>query len=63
MDPYILYLAIGSLICGIGVGINWSKRMVEVVIDETIEYLIKNNYVHGRKDKHGDWEILTIDEN
>lgn len=57
MDPLIIGLAFACLACGVGIGMNWNRISRETVIEETIMYMIRNDYAKGHKDENGDWEI------
>ena len=57
MDPLSIMLALASLGCGVGIGLNWNRVSREFVIEETIMYMIRNDYAKGYKDENGDWEI------
>ena len=57
MDPFSIGLAVASLVCGVGIGLNWNRLSREFVIEETIMYMIRNDYAQGYKDENGEWEI------
>lgn len=57
MDLLVSGLALLSLGCGVGIGLNWSRYSKEFVIEETIMYMIRNDYAKGFRNEDGDWEI------
>ena len=60
MDPLVIFLAFAALGCGIGIGINYARHRTEAVINNTIIYMIKENYVNAQKDENGEWELLPL---
>lgn len=62
IDPIIISWALiaGASICAFMVGLLWGERKTEETINNTILYLIENNFVKARK-INGEWEILNLD--
>lgn len=62
-DPIIIqWLCLAGIsICAFMVGYSYSKNKDEIIINDTITYLIQNNYVRAKK-VNGEWEILELDE-
>lgn len=63
IDPVLLnwLLILSASFCAFMVGKEWSKKSQENVIEDTIVYLIENNFIKARK-TNGEWEILDLDE-
>jgi len=63
IDPVILnWLLIGGAsLCAFMIRKNFRLFTTEDVIENTIIYLIENNYVKAKK-INGEWEILELDE-
>jgi hypothetical protein len=63
IDPIIiqwLLLAAASG-CAFMIGIVWSDNRKEEIIENTIIYLLENNFVKGKK-VDGEIELLRLDE-
>jgi hypothetical protein len=63
IDPIIiqwLLLAAASA-CAFMIGIVWSDNRKEEIIENTIIYLLENNFVKGKK-VDGEIELLRLDE-
>jgi hypothetical protein len=63
-DPIIIqWLLLGaSAFCAGMMGYNYGKQKDETIINDTIVYLIENDYVRARK-TNGEWEIMPLNEN
>ena len=45
------------------IGKLWSSRLSpEEVVENTIEYLIDNDYINAKKLDDGEWEIIKLDK-
>ena len=64
LDPIIIqWLCLAGIsVCAFMVGYNYSRNKDETVINDTIVYLIQNNFVRAKK-VDGEWEIMALDEN
>lgn len=51
----------GIALCAFMIGLNWARHKNEMLINETIMYLIHNNYIRA-KQVDGEWEILELDQ-
>lgn len=62
VDPSLIsWLIIAAAsICSFMIGISVSKYTREQIIEETIVYLIQNNFIKAKK-VDGEWEILDLD--
>lgn len=63
LDPTIVsWLLIGgAAFCAFMIGRN-SVRPTEMVIEDTILYLIHNGFLRARKSEKGEWDIIPLDE-
>lgn len=63
LDPTIVsWLLIGGAsVCAFMIG-RHSIRNTEQVIEDTILYLIHNNYVKAHKTAEGEWDLIPLDE-
>jgi len=52
----------GLSFCAGMIGYSYAKNRNEAIINETIVYLIENNFVKA-KDVDGEWEIIPLDQN
>lgn len=49
--------------CAFMIGRAWANRITsEEVVENTIEYLIENNFIKAKRLDDGEWEIIKIDE-
>ena len=64
LDPVIIqWLLLGAAaFCAGMMGYNCGKQKDEVIINDTIVYLIENEFVRARK-TNGEWEIIPLNEN
>lgn len=64
LDPIIIqWLCLAGIsVCAFMVGYNYGKNKDETVINDTIVYLIQNDYLRAKK-VDGEWEIMALDEN
>lgn len=61
IDISWILLAAASF-CAFMIGRLWSNRLPpEFIIENTIEYLIANDYIRAERDEDGEWEISKID--
>ena len=63
IDPIIiswLFIA-GASLCAFMIGKNFANASKEEIIEDTIIYLIENNFVKA-KQVNGEWEILDLDD-
>lgn len=62
-DPnIILWIFVGCIsICSFMIGLHWARYRNDYLINETIMYLIHNNYIRAKK-VDGEWEILELDK-
>lgn len=42
-------------------GRSWSKLSREFIVENTILYMIHNNFIRAKKDENGEWEILELE--
>lgn len=65
IDPTIVsWLLIGGAsLCSFMVGKLLSERNTDKIINDTIMYLIDNNYVRAKQVSDGEWEIIDLDGN
>jgi hypothetical protein len=63
-DPIIIqWLLLGAAaFCAGMMGYNYGKQKDETIINDTIVYLIENDFIHARK-TNGEWEIIPLNEN
>lgn len=63
IDPIIIqWLLLGAAsACAFMIGIVWSDNRKEEIIENTIIYLLENNFVKGKK-VDGEIELLRLDE-
>lgn len=63
-DPIIIqWLLLGAAaFCAGMMGYNYGKQRDETIINDTIVYLIENEFVRARK-TNGEWEIIPLNEN
>lgn len=61
LDPVIIswILIGGASLCAFMIGKIWGERNTEEIINNTIVYLIENNFIKARK-INGEWEILNL---
>ena len=64
IDPTVIqWLCIaGVSVCAFMIGRAYQDRSNETIIEDTIVYLIENNFLRARK-KDGEYEIIALDEN
>lgn len=64
LDPtWVSWLIIlAASFCTFKLGTIWSHRSNDEVIEETIVYLIENNFVKAQM-VDGDWELIDLDGN
>ena len=64
IEPIIItWLLLGAAAFCVGLlGYNYGKQKDEAIINDTIVYLIENDFIHARK-KNGEWEIRPFNEN
>jgi hypothetical protein len=64
IDPIIIqWLCIaGVSVCAFMIGYNYSNHKQEEIINDTVVYLINNNYIRA-KHVNGEWEIIALDDN
>lgn len=63
IDPIIVnwLLLAGASICAFMIGFKINQNSKEEVIEETILYLIHNNFIEAKK-VDGEWEIIELDK-
>ena len=63
-DPIIIQWLLlgGGAFCAAMMGYNYGKQKDETVINDTIVYLIENDYLRARK-LDGEWEIIQLNKN
>jgi hypothetical protein len=65
LDPLTI-VAITSITifyCAYMIGRNEQRKRTELAIEETIMYMVKNNFVKYQRDVTGEIELFRIDEN
>ena len=63
LDPELMMwisLAAASA-CAFMIGRTWENNTRDEIINNTIVYLIENNFINAKK-VDGEWEILDLDE-
>ena len=62
LDPTLVnWLLIGGAsACAFMIGKSWNSLTRDEIINNTIVYLIENNFVKAKK-VDGEWEILDLD--
>jgi len=54
---------LATSVCAFMIGKLWSSRLSpEEVVENTIEYLIDNDYINAKKLDDGEWEIIKLDK-
>jgi len=48
--------------CAFMIGRSWAISSSEEIVENTIEYLIENNFIKAKRLDDGEWEIIKIDE-
>lgn len=63
IDPTIIswLLIAGASLCAFMIGRSWDNMNRETIIENTIQYLIDNNFIKAKK-INGEWEIIELDE-
>jgi len=63
IDPTLIswILILAASLCAFMIGRSWDKMNREEIIENTIQYLIDNNFIKAKK-INGEWEILELDE-
>jgi hypothetical protein len=63
IDPVMVswLIIVGASFCTFMVGKEWSKKDQEVIIEDTIMYLIENNFIKAKRN-NGEWEIMDLDD-
>lgn len=63
IDPTLIswILILATSLCAFMIGRSWDKMNREEIIENTIQYLIDNNFIKAKK-INGEWEILELDE-
>lgn len=63
IDPIIIQWALigGASFAAFMIGLGWSKNSKEAAINDTIIYLIENNFVKSRL-VDGEHELIPLDE-
>lgn len=64
LDPTLIsWLLLGAAsVCAFMVGKNWGIEERDEIIENTILYLIENNFVRAKK-VNGEWELQDLDGN
>lgn len=64
LDPIIIqWLLLGAAaFCAGMMGYSYGKQKDETIINDTIVYLIENDFLHARKTDEGEWDIIPLDE-
>lgn len=64
LDPTLIsWLLLGAAsVCAFMVGKNWGNEERDEIIENTILYLIENNFVRAKK-VNGEWELQDLDGN
>lgn len=64
IDPIIIMwgLLAGASVTAFMIGKYWSMRDRDMAIEDTIIYLVENNFVRSRK-IDGEIELIPLDEN
>lgn len=65
IDPTLVSWLIigGASFCAFMIGKLITEKKLEDQIEDTIDFLIENNFVKARKNLSGEWELETLDEN
>ena len=65
IDPLLLTFFLSSIIfyCAYHIGRNHQKKRTEIAIEETIMYMIKNDFVKYQRDATGEIELFKVYEN
>ena len=65
LDPLLSTAVLSSIIfyCAYHIGRNDQKKRTELAIEETIMYMVKNDFVKYQKDADGEIELFKIYEN
>ena len=63
IDPTIVswLLIAGASVCAFMIGRGFNNLSKEEIVNDTIIYLIENNFVKA-KEVNGEWEILDLDD-
>jgi magnesium-transporting ATPase (P-type) len=63
IDPTLIswILILATSLCAFMIGRSWDKMNREEIIENTIQYLIDNNFIKAKK-INGEWEIIELDE-
>lgn len=64
IDPVLINWLIigGASFCAFMIGKLLGEQKLENQIEDTIVYLIENNFVHAERNLDGEWEIKQLDE-
>lgn len=64
IDPSLIswILISGASFCAFMVGMCVQAWRKDSVINDTIMYLIENNFINAEKDHNGEWEIIPLDD-
>ena len=65
LDPLTIVIIASIMIfyCAYMIGRNEQKKRTELAIEETIMYMVKNDFVKYQRDATGEIELFRIDEN
>ena len=63
VDPYWIgwFLILAASGCAFAIGYLYNNNTKDEIINNTILYLINNNYVKGKL-VDGEWDIIPLDE-
>ena len=62
VDWYMLAFYIAGTVFGLYVGRKLSDERVELAIENTVDMLMKNNFVKWKRNDDGDIELIKLDE-
>lgn len=64
LDPTLInWLFFGAAtVCGFMIGKLMTEMARDQIINDTIVYLIENNFIKAKKANNGEWEILELDQ-
>lgn len=64
LDPvFIQWLLIGGTsLCAFMMGKSWSNRKTEDIIENTISYMVENNFVRYTRNEKGEIDLIPLDE-
>ena len=63
IDPIIItwLLLAAACACAFMIGKTYSHNSTEDIIENTILWMIKNNFVRAHKNTDGEWELEDLD--